>query len=145
VAVLVASDLRRAAETAALAGRVLGVEPRLDPRLRELDVGTWTGLTRDAIGRREPELLARLDARDFAVRPGGGETLAELAARASRALDDWAVRRPGAAVAVVTHSGLVRTLFPGVRLGNTDWHEARWDGSHSPPELRGSREPMRSR
>ena len=51
---VIASDLARANETAAILAEVWGLGARLDPRLRELDVGAWAGLTREQIvwGRR---------------------------------------------------------------------------------------------
>ena len=40
-----ASDLQRAAQTAAAIGDGCGVRPQADPRLREMDFGEWEGLT----------------------------------------------------------------------------------------------------
>ena len=59
--ILVSSDLRRAAETAAILGEVRGLRPELKPRLRELDVGDWEGLTRDQIERTAGDTLQRFD------------------------------------------------------------------------------------
>ena len=42
--VLVSSDLRRAAETAAILGQARGLPPELNPGVRELDPGDWAGL-----------------------------------------------------------------------------------------------------
>ena len=69
-----ASDLQRARETAAALGTAFGREPVWDPRLRELDVGTWTGLTRDAIAERDGDILKRFEAEEPDVQPGGGES-----------------------------------------------------------------------
>jgi len=40
---IVSSDLPRAAQTAQMIGQVVGVQPKLDPRLRPLNVGQLTG------------------------------------------------------------------------------------------------------
>src|SRR4029450_8816363 len=54
-----ASDLERAAETAAIISADLGVGPVvLDPDLRERDAGEDSGLTRDEIERGFPGRLA---------------------------------------------------------------------------------------
>jgi broad specificity phosphatase PhoE len=119
---IVASDLERARETARLVADPLGWTLELEPRLRELDVGAWGGLTLDEIAARWPEDLARLRAGDLDVRPGGGESRRELRARVMAAIEAAAARHAGAPLALVTHAGVVRTLLWGVRLDNAQWH-----------------------
>jgi broad specificity phosphatase PhoE len=119
---IVASDLVRARETARLVAATLRCELELEPRLRELDVGGWSGLTLDEITARWPEDLARLRAGDLDVRPGGGESRRELRIRVMAALEAAAARRAGTRFAVVTHAGVVRTLLWTVRLDNAQWH-----------------------
>lgn len=130
---LVSSDLRRAVETAQLAGAPLGLSPRLDPQLREHDVGAWSGLTHAEIEARWPEDLARLRAGDLDVRPGGGESRRALRARVEAAIASLERELAGRRVAIVTHRGVVRALAPEVRLGHCEiWTHA--SGPH--PELR---------
>jgi probable phosphoglycerate mutase len=117
IAAVVASDLVRARETAEILADLLGLELEVEPRLRELDVGRWSGLSHAEIARRFPEELAGLRAGVSDVRPGGGETWEELRARARAAVLAIDRRHPGRRVAVVTHSGLLRVLA-GQRLGN---------------------------
>jgi probable phosphoglycerate mutase len=114
--VLVASDLARARETALAAAGRLKLEPSFDPRLRELDVGTWSGLSVSEVERRFPEALARLRARDPELRPGGGETWPELRCRVVASL--LAIRRlhPGRCIAVVSHLGVLRSIVPEAEL-----------------------------
>src|SRR5215469_12100275 len=52
---VVSSDLRRTSETAELAAARLGLAVELDPRLREVDVGEWSGLTSAQVEERFPE------------------------------------------------------------------------------------------
>ncbi len=55
---LVTSDLERAADTGAIIGRILGIEPIVvEPRLRERDAGSLSGLTRPEIHEAFPGLL----------------------------------------------------------------------------------------
>lgn len=122
---LIASDLSRAAETASALGAVFGLAPRKDPRLRELDVGTWTGLTREEIERREGELLERFERGDPDARPGGGESRREIRLRVRRTLAEIADRHRGRTVAIVTHLGVIRALLPGSEFANAEWRRVR--------------------
>ena len=55
---IVTSDLERAADTGAIIGRILGIEPIVvEPRLRERDAGSLSGLTREQIHDEFPGLL----------------------------------------------------------------------------------------
>ena len=121
LSVLVASDLRRARETAEIAGRRLGIATRLEPGLRELDVGDWTGLARDEIARRWPEDFDRFRSGDLDVRAGGGETRRELRERVLAALRSLQQIYRDGRIGVVTHLGVIRTLSPGIQITNAEW------------------------
>jgi broad specificity phosphatase PhoE len=118
-----ASDLQRAAETAAIIGDDMGVGPVvLDADLRERDAGEWTGLTRAEIERRYPGFLP--DGR----RPAGWESDELLVERAQRALRRIADGVPGGDVLVITHAGVVFAVerhlgLDRTRLANV---EGRW-------------------
>jgi probable phosphoglycerate mutase len=107
---LLSSDLRRAWETAEIIGRAVALSPRRDPRLRELDVGRLSGLTRAEIAARDPIELARFDSGDQRARAGGAESRAELRDRVRRAFRELVEEWPGARVIAVTHLGVVRAL-----------------------------------
>jgi probable phosphoglycerate mutase len=108
---VLASDASRAHQTAQLLGRLLGVEPAMDRRLREADIGAWEGLTRDEVKMRFPaEYDAWRNGRD--VSRGGGERYAEVAARAIPAVNEHlAVLPSGGLLVVVTHGGTARALL----------------------------------
>jgi glucosyl-3-phosphoglycerate phosphatase len=105
--VVVASDLSRAAETAASLTAVLGVPLQLDPRFREHGMGSWEGLTREEVAERVPEQYADWVA-GRPVRDRGGESPADVAGRALAALVDLP-RQPVAVV--VTHGGTAGRLM----------------------------------
>ncbi|MBW2542695.1 MAG: histidine phosphatase family protein [Deltaproteobacteria bacterium] len=128
--VIVSSDLRRAAETAAILASARGLRPLLNPRLREIDIGAWQGLTRGQIERTAGDALRRFDGGDLEVRPGGGENLREMQRRAHSAVSELIDTHPGRRLAIVTHLGVIRALCgesfefdPGVEaaLGNASW------------------------
>lgn len=105
VSLIVRSDLPRVAETAAPTEALVDAEVRLDERLREIDVGFWSGLTWDEVAVRDPEGLRRWRAGEDVAR-GGGETWAQLRARVWPALND--LHDVGGLVLVFTHGGPIR-------------------------------------
>jgi broad specificity phosphatase PhoE len=112
---LLCSDLQRAVETAHAIGSVLKLDPEPTPVLRELNVGRWTGLTREEIESSDAELLDAFLTEAPDVRPGGpeGETRNELRARVREAVHKLAAADPNGRVAMVVHLGVVRALVPG--------------------------------
>jgi broad specificity phosphatase PhoE len=98
------SPLSRARETAAL----LGVEPRIDPRLTEMSWGEWEGHTlRDLrAGFADIDEL-EVQGRDF--RAPGGESPRDVAARVAPLLAEIAAA--GAPTAAITHKGVIRAVF----------------------------------
>ncbi len=136
-AAIYSSDLQRARETAEAlaAGRNLSV--RLDPRLREIDVGEWQGLLFTDIMARDPELFKRWDQAPSTMRLPGGETLAEVEARVWAALDDIAAAYPVETVAVTAHGvviSIVRCRLYGrpldkiwkMKMENAAWEVVEW-------------------
>lgn len=112
IAAIYSSDLRRAAETAAIVADGRGLEVRLDPELRENDFGDWTGLTRDEVEQRFPHgaLLRRKGGKGWS----GGESYAEMADRVVRAVHGIATWHPGELVLVVSHNGPIRAVHAHV-------------------------------
>jgi glucosyl-3-phosphoglycerate phosphatase len=94
----------RARETARIALGPLGVEAGEDPRLVEIGMGDWTGLTRAEIDGRWPSATGEA-LFDFYGRCPGGETFADLAGRAAAVLA--ALDRP---TVIVTHGITLRVL-----------------------------------
>lgn len=111
---LARSDLPRVVETAAPTEERLPVPLRVDKRLREIDVGSWSGLTREQAAAADPADYAAW-VRGVDVAPGGGETFAELRGRVVDALTELvgeAAEQAGAhepaTVLVFTHGGPIR-------------------------------------
>jgi probable phosphoglycerate mutase len=104
-----ASDLERAAETAKAVGEACQLPVTLDPALREVDVGLWTGKGYDEIHRLYPEEWAAWEA-GLDIRRGGGETYAELAARMDAAIAKIAAAHPdGSTILIVSHGGSIKS------------------------------------
>jgi broad specificity phosphatase PhoE len=115
VDVVIASDLGRVGETAARAG----LEPITDPVWREVDFGSWDGLTREEIVERYPDQLERLRAGEE-LSLGGGESWPEFEGRVDGAVDALVDRLgEGGRAIVATHGGVVHAVVSG-HLGLRD-------------------------
>ncbi len=102
---IVASDLSRARETAAALAAVTGLEVRFDRRLREIDVGSWVGLTTEEVAEVDDTVHDYHPGADFR-RSSTGETAGEVAERACAALTEIAEGADDGAVVVVAMHGL---------------------------------------
>ena len=121
IGLLATSPLARARETAAIVAERLGTPARWVAGLRELDAGSWSGLTRAEVERRFPRAIARFRAGDLELRAGGeGESRRELRVRVVAALRGLVAEQPGLPLVVVGHLGALRTLVPDARLGNAE-------------------------
>ena len=104
-----ASDLRRAHETALVVAERKGLPVTPMRELREIDVGSWTGLSRDEVEERFPDAYTQMRTRTGRGWEGG-ETYAEMVHRVLGALRRIAREHPSDVVLVVTHSGPIRAV-----------------------------------
>ncbi|MEE1749621.1 histidine phosphatase family protein [Streptomyces sp. NPDC007076] len=121
---IVASDLQRAAATAAELAAITGLEVAHDAGLRETYAGAWQGLTHEEILGQYGEQYAAWK-RGEAVRRGGGELETEVADRAAPVVLGHADKLPeNGTLVVVSHGGTIRTTI-GRLLGLEAHH---WEG-----------------
>lgn len=111
---VVSSDLLRALETARIAAQAVGLTPRVDADLRELNLGAWEGLTFAEVAERWPEDARRFRAREPHFRVPGGETREEGQERLLRALERHAPDPGASPTAIVTHGGAIGMLVYAV-------------------------------
>jgi probable phosphoglycerate mutase len=107
---VVSSDLQRCRDTAA----GLDLPFRTDARLREIDLGLWSGLTGAEAAVRFPEEdRAWREGQD--VPRGGGETYQQVARRAGELFDEIRAEglpvTPDGVVVFVLHGGTARSLI----------------------------------
>ncbi|MEU3961277.1 histidine phosphatase family protein [Streptomyces buecherae] len=108
---IIASDLRRAAATAAELAALTGLDITHDPALRETYAGQWQGLTHDEIMARFGDQYAAWK-RGEPVRRGGGELETEVADRAAPFVLAMADKLPDdGTLVVVSHGGTIRTTI----------------------------------
>ena len=103
------SDLSRSRETAEIVAVAIGLPVALDPRLREVDVGEWSGLTWPEVEERFPDGARRRLA-------GGtgwehGEAFEAMRDRVTEALLELAAGHDGERILVVTHGGPITAAW----------------------------------
>ena len=120
--VLVCSDLSRALDTASAIGAECDLSTQIDPRLREIYLGTWQGLTRAEAKAQFPDEYARWQTGEDARR-GGGETYAEVGARCVESINEWLEKAgAGGLVVAVTHGSAARaTIGTYLRMDPDTW------------------------
>jgi broad specificity phosphatase PhoE len=109
IASLFASDLSRARETAEIVGRRLGLEPQLDPRLREGNRGRWEGSLFSDVADAEPELFAAWMRAGAGWRFPDGESLQEHSDRVNDCVEE--MRQADPAALAVCHGGSIRVML----------------------------------
>ncbi len=126
---ILTSDLVRASSTADALAQLVDSPVRLEPRLREIDLGSWQGLTRDEVAATYPEQYSQWLA-GSPEHDRGGETRSQLDARVRAMLCDIEVDH----ALLVTHGGTARSIIetllglphPGrwlAVLGNCHWSQ----------------------
>ncbi len=114
IATVYTSPLSRCVESAEIVGKAFGLSPIPLDGLKEVALGAWEGLTFEQISARFPDEAARMSRdRSKFVYPGG-ESVAQMAARAAKAWKEIVVRSEGRQVAVVGHGGVNRAILAAV-------------------------------
>lgn len=110
LASLWSSDLSRARETAEIVGARLGLEVRLDCRLREANRGRWEGRLFRDVAEAEPELFAQWMRAGDDWRFPGGESLVEQQQRVRESVEEIRSGCEPPALAVC-HGGSIRVML----------------------------------
>jgi len=109
VARVISSPRRRARETSGAIAEALRLDVEIAAELDEHDAGEWSGLAFDVL-QSDPR-WRRWNEQRGAMRPPGGETMAELQARVVGYLHDLRDRHPGEALVLVTHAEPIRAAL----------------------------------
>jgi broad specificity phosphatase PhoE len=107
------SPLGRTRETAEIIRDFIDASPVIEPRIQEVSIGSWDGLTRIDINAGWPGRLDGYNVYEWFFRAPDGESYQEALVRVS----SWLMELRGATVAV-SH-GLVGRIIRGAYLGLT--------------------------
>lgn len=112
---IVASDLKRAHQTADAVARLHGLPVQRDPALRERCYGGFEGLLYAEIEQRFPAEFSAWQARDIDARMPAGvhtaESFREFYQRSVGAILAWATASPGQSLALVAHGGVLECAY----------------------------------
>ncbi|TNC24398.1 histidine phosphatase family protein [Amycolatopsis alkalitolerans] len=111
---VIASDLRRATDTATVFTEAMGVPLRIDKRLRETHLGEWQGRTGAEVDAGWPGERDRWRV-DATWAPPGGESRVEVAERAGEVVNDLlSETERQETVLLAAHGGLITALTAGL-------------------------------
>ncbi|NOZ68345.1 MAG: histidine phosphatase family protein [Deferribacteres bacterium] len=114
---LYSSPIRRAAQTAQIIGKAIGLQPVTEYAFREMEMGPWEGMSEEDIARLYPEEWRIWQDRPAELELPGRETLDELLKRVLAGVRGIARSMEGRTVVVVTHVAVIRVLLL--------WHEGK--------------------
>jgi broad specificity phosphatase PhoE len=119
---VIASPYRRAHETGRIIAEELGLGIELEPGFREQSLGNLAGKPYEVV-REDPTFDPT---QSWLWRPEGGESHVDVLHRAGPLLDTYAKRFAADEVVIVSHGGVMRSLWAHVTGGN-------WEHAHVPP------------
>jgi broad specificity phosphatase PhoE len=112
---VLASPARRALETA----EAFGLEPEIDPLLRDIDVGCWAGQSLSNLAETDAEALSGWLTDPNAL-PHGGESVDGLCTRVSAWLQTMSARE--GRILVVTHPAVMRAaILAAIHAGSASY------------------------
>jgi broad specificity phosphatase PhoE len=118
---VVTSPYVRASETARVIAEALSLPVEVEANLYERELGAYRGRSYDSLLQAvgyDPD-------RPWAYKPEGGESYEEVQARVGPVLDRLSDSHSNRDVVVVSHGGVMMTLWAYV--------SGEWDGAYAPP------------
>jgi probable phosphoglycerate mutase len=112
--VIYVTTLRRTAQTAAPLAARLGLEPIVEPDLREVHLGEWEGeLYRKHMAEGHPVAMQVISEQRWDAIPGA-ESAESIRTRVRGALDRIVVAHAGRSVAIFSHGGIIGEILAQV-------------------------------
>jgi len=124
VSAIYTSDLGRAASTADAISEACGQRAISDVRLRERNAGVFQGLRISEARERFPDHFAAAEQITPTMAIPEGESALQIQTRLIPFLEEVCQRHRGQSVVLVTHGGVIRTMF--WHLLESSYATARW-------------------
>jgi broad specificity phosphatase PhoE len=126
--VIYASPLQRARLTAEAVGERFAIPVQLDPRLRELSLGDWEGVTFESMRGDNGTMRKLVREPDFT--PPNGESQNLVRKRMVAAIEDITRRHPGQNVVLFTHGVAMGIALSYLVEGDSSlWHRYTKDNT----------------
>ena len=129
IAAVYSSDLGRAMQTAREVAAPHGLDVQMDPRLREIDVGGWTGKNGDEIEAAYPGARRAWAAAPASMRLPDGETLVEVQTRVRPFFHERMPAHADQTIVVISHGAIGQVILVKAMGGTVDdlWLKDRID------------------
>ncbi|MGI9149261.1 MAG: histidine phosphatase family protein [Chloroflexota bacterium] len=129
IAAVFSSDLGRAAQTAQAVATVHDLDVQLEPRLREINVGGWSGKSGPEIEAEYPGARQTWAGAPASMRLPGGETLHEAQSRALAFFAETMPAHVDQTIVVISHGGISQAILVHAIGGTVDdlWLKERLD------------------
>lgn len=108
---IAASPMIRAAKTAQLMSRGLGMDVIVDKGLKEQDFGSWEGRQIKEIRKMQPGQVEAQEKMGWQFCPPGGESRKAVLDRVTRSLSQISASCPGQKILLVTHSSVMKIMI----------------------------------
>jgi len=120
--IIYTSDLKRAKETASYIKKGKGFFVKELDSLRELNFGVAEGLIVEEIKEKHPQVYEDMEKDYIGAKFPEGESLEDMHNRVSQAIDDILVKHDGQSIALVAHSGVIRSIISHLITGDIKHH-----------------------
>ena len=108
------SHLQRAQKTAQAIAARQNCPLYLHHQLQELDVGDWSGMTRQEIQTQYPHIWDQLQADPYHTERPGGESFAQLYTRVTDWFQKHIAQQPPSTYCIISHAAAIRALLAHV-------------------------------
>jgi len=142
---VVASPLGRTLETARIIAAPHGIEPKVEPDLREIDYGHWEGKTRGEVEAQYGEEYANWQEDPLTIAPRGGESGVQVLARALLVIRRIIDQHRHGSVLVACHKGTNRLLISSLLGFDARGYRDRLDQSPAALNILDFVSPVRAR
>lgn len=111
ISAVYSSDLIRAVQTAECIAKEHSLQPVVVGEFREINFGSWEGLTYEEIMATWPEILSAIYAKPGLILIPEGESFADVQRRTVRGLSKCIENHEEETIVIVSHGGTMRVLL----------------------------------